>query len=145
MYEEQEAQALKQALNSVDFCVDKKHCGLLAKITGQKLDKDFMKVIFADTLRQDLMLDDARRADTLCPPANGDWQRELADNPSLSAKVDEAIQAAFRFGYYHAMQESGISWTPYEQFAPLDGEAVVSPFSDKPLEEKDYEAMKAAK
>lgn len=145
MYEEQEAQALKQALNSVVFCVDKKHCGLLAKITGQKLDKDFMKVIFADTLRQDLMLDDAAKADRICPPANGDWQRILADKPELSAMIDESIQAAFRFGYYFAMQEGGISWTPYEQFAPLDGEAVVSPFSDKPLEGKDYEAMQADK
>jgi hypothetical protein len=136
MYEEQEAQALKQALESVDFCVDGKHCELLAKVTGQKLDKDFLKLIFADTLRQDLRLDNADIADKICPPANGDWQRILADKPEISAMVDESIQAAFRFGYYYAMQESGISWTPYEQFAPLDGEAVVSPFSDKPLEEK---------
>lgn len=145
MYEEQEAKALKQALNSVEFIVDKKHCELLSKITGKKLDKDMMKLVFADSLRQDLMLDDARRADTLCPPANGDWQRELADKPELSAMVDESIQAAFRFGYYAAMQDSGISWEPCEHFTPMGEEVVVSPLYDLPLEKEDLEAMQDGK
>jgi hypothetical protein len=141
MYEEQEAQALKQALESVDFCVDGKHCELLAKVTGQKLDKDFLKLIFADTLRQDLRLDNADIADKICPPANGDWQRILADKPELSAMVDESIQAAFRFGYYYAMQESGVNWQPCEKLAPIDGEKVVSPLHDLPIEKEDLEAM----
>lgn len=145
MYEEQEAKALKQALNSVEFIVDKKHCELLSKITGKKLDKDMMKLVFADSLRQDLMLDDARRADTLCPPANGDWQRELANNPELSAMVDESIQAAFRFGYYAAMQDSGINWQSCEKMSPSEGEMVVSRWCDEPLEKKDYEAMQDSK
>jgi hypothetical protein len=145
MYEEQEAQALKQALDSVEFCVDKKHCGLLAKITGQKLDKDFLKVIFADTLRQELLLDNAEVADRICPPSNGDWQVELADNPKLSAMIDESIQAAFRFGYYYAMQESGVNWQPFEELAPLENEMVVSPYCDEPLEKENYYAMQDSK
>jgi hypothetical protein len=145
MYEEQEAQALKQALESVDFCVDGKHCELLAKVTGQKLDKDFLKLIFADTLRQDLRLDNADIADKICPPSNGDWQRILADKPELSAMVDESIQAAFRFGYYYAMHESGVNWQPCEKLEPVDGETVVSPYCDETLSPSEFGIMQESK
>lgn len=142
MYEEFEAKALKHAIDSVDFVVDMEHCKMLAKLTRRPLDKDLMKIVFADTLRQDLMVDCAERAEAMCPPANGEWQTILADKPELSAMIDESIQAAFRFGVYYAMQEAGISWTPAEPLTPNQNEVVVSRWCDEPLEKEDFRAMK---
>ena len=91
------------------------------------------------------MLGDSKGTDMICPPANEDWKIILADKPELSAKVNESIKAAFRFGVYYAMQESGAWWVPAEQLTPRQDDVVVSRWCDEPMNRAEYSTMKQRK
>lgn len=121
MYEDEEVKALKDVLRRVDFVVNMSQCEKMAEATGRPLDRELMGLVFADTLRQDIMLEHMEDPEEHCPPLAGKWRQLLQNDKEAAGVVYESICAAFRFGYYYAMKEAGFRYCPIERDPEPEG------------------------
>lgn len=122
MLEEKELEALMKAVEAVEFVDNKKESDLLAKIAGMENTDKLKRLRFADNLRSeliDLLHDEKRISETACPPLSIKWQETCEDNKdkaSLAFIINEALELAFRCGYYYAMTDVGGSWQPHDRY-----------------------------
>lgn len=122
MLEEKELEALMKAVEAVEFVDNKKESDLLAKIAGMENTDKLKRLRFADNLRSeliDLLHDEKRISEAACPPLAIKWQETCEDNKdkaSMAFIINEALELAFRCGYYYAMTDVGGSWQPHDRY-----------------------------
>ena len=122
MLEEKELKLLMKAVEAVEFTSNKKEADLLAKVAGMENTDKLKRLRFADSLRSELMdlLHDERQiSEEVCPPLSIDWQETCENNQdkaSMAFIIREALELAFRAGYYYAMTDVGGSWQPHDRY-----------------------------
>jgi hypothetical protein len=108
MNKKEELSLLMQAVESVDVLVDGEAIDNMADLSGVEPTDKLKRLIFAENLQNELKdLLTAEEPETIgyvCPPLKEKWD----------IKTMEAIEQAFRCGYYYAMTQAGQSWQTNE-------------------------------
>lgn len=108
MNKKEELGLLMQAVESVDVLVDGEAIDNMADLAGVEPTDELKRLIFAENLQNELQdLLTAEEPETIgnvCPPLKEKWD----------IKTIEAIEQAFRCGYYYAMTQAGQSWQTNE-------------------------------
>lgn len=122
MFEAEETKNLMCAVESVEFVQNKREGELLAKEAGIENTDSLKRMRFAEDLRnqlRDLFYDSEGYGHNMCPPAKINWIDACEKTESkthLASIVHDAIEQAFRCGYYYAMAEGGGRWQPSCRF-----------------------------
>ena len=108
MNKKEELGLLMQAVESVDVLVDGEAIDNMADLSGVEPTDKLKRLIFAENLQNELKdLLTAEEPETIgnvCPPLKEKWD----------IKTIEAIEQAFRCGYYYAMTQAGQNWQTNE-------------------------------
>ena len=115
MNKKEELSLLMQAVESVDVLVDGETIDNMADLAGVEPTDELKRLIFAENLQdelQDLLTaEEPEVISNICPPLKKKWDFETM----------EAIEQAFRCGYYYAMTQAGQCWQTTETDRILTG------------------------
>jgi hypothetical protein len=115
MNKKDELSLLMQAVESVDVLVDGETIDNMADLAGVEPTDELKRLIFAENLQdelQDLLTaEEPEVINNICPPLKKKWDFETM----------EAIEQAFRCGYYYAMTQAGQCWQTTETDRILTG------------------------
>lgn len=108
MNKKDELGLLMQAVESVDVLVDGEAIDNMADLSGVEPTNELKRLIFAENLQNELKdlltAEEPATIGNICPPLKEKWD----------IKTMEAIEQAFRCGYYYAMTQAGQCWQTNE-------------------------------